>query len=90
MKCKFCGCTDERPCLIPMYYGVHPLSFGRSPFDFEQLPVVTSYDQIAEFTTPCHWSARNICSAPACVEKAHAETCEAIDQLMMVAGKLVA
>ena len=88
MKCKFCGCTDKHPCVIPMSFGTHPLSYGRDPLDFEQLPIVSSLDQIAEFTTPCHWSAPNICSAPACVEKAYVETCEAIDQLM--AGELVA
>jgi len=82
MTCKFCGCTDNHPCLIPMYYGLHPLSLGRSRFDFEQLPVVSSPDQLAEFTTPCHWSAPNICSAPACVAKAYVERHALLDQLL--------
>lgn len=29
MSCKFCHCTDARPCLIPMSFGTHPLSYGR-------------------------------------------------------------
>jgi hypothetical protein len=94
LTCKFCHCTDARPCLIPMSFGTHPLSYGRDPLDYEQLPIVVGPRQVAEFTTPCHWSAPDICSGPACIEKAYVETCEALDQLiideLMMAGELVA
>ena len=83
MKCKFCGCTDKRACAIPMLWSTTPdveellMFFGDTRY-----PVIARAGQVAEFTTPCHWSAPHICSAPACVERAYQEICEAIDLLM--------
>jgi hypothetical protein len=37
---------------------------------------------VAEFTTPCHWIAPDICSAPACVEKAYRERCAWMDAVI--------
>lgn len=47
MRCKFCGCTDRWPCLIP-----------------------TSNRKNAR-RLPCSWLLPNVCTSPACVEKAY-------------------
>lgn len=76
MKCKFCGCTERKPCRIPMVFGADPLD----PAD-DDYPQIAQPDVIAEFTTPCHWMMENVCSAPLCVEKAYAEAELLADQL---------
>ena len=43
MRCKFCGCTDEWPCL-------------------------SSDGQV------CEWLIPNVCTNPACVDKAYEES----------------
>ena len=63
MKCKFCGCTDHRPCFIP-----------------------PSFIPGAVAGVPCAWLLEDVCSAPACVEKAYAEArplAEQIDQALI-------
>ena len=50
MKCKFCGCTDHRPCFIP-----------------------PSFVEDAVAGVPCSWLLSDVCTAPACVEKAYVE-----------------
>jgi hypothetical protein len=89
MKCKFCGCTDKRACQIPMVYADLPDDrMLRELLGSDDYPYIVRPGQLAEFSTPCHWSAPGICSAPACVEKAYAEACALIDEL--VAAELVA
>lgn len=81
MKCKFCGCTDRKPCLIPMRYsGAHFLEG-----DYGDYPLIALPGQVAQFTTPCHWSAPDVCSAPACITLAYAETCALVDLLLEAA-----
>ena len=53
--CKFCGCTESTPCLIPSSYITDP--------DF----------RVAGNVVPCSWLLDDVCTAPACVEKAYAE-----------------
>lgn len=79
--CKFCGCTDAKACAIPMTFGVHPLSRGSSQFDYEELPIIAFGSQVVAFTTPCHWSAPDICSAPACVDRAYPEAVTLMEQM---------
>jgi hypothetical protein len=74
MTCKFCGCTDDRPCAIPMVTLDADDLLGRPAH-------LVFPGQLAEFTTPCHWSAPDICSAPACIELAYRECCEIVDEL---------
>lgn len=63
MKCKFCGCSDKRPCAIAM----------RILGDQEMIALA---GQLSTFTAACGWIGdMNVCSAPACVEKAYAEAC---------------
>lgn len=81
MKCKFCGCTDRRACRIPMMNLEDDDIVGRST----ALPLPT---QVAEFWTTCHWSAPNICSAPACIDEAYREACDAVD--LMLAAEMAA
>jgi hypothetical protein len=80
MKCKFCGCSDRKACAIPMTFGDHPLD--------TDVPINCLPGELAEFTTPCHWIAPDVCSAPPCVERAYEECCAFIDQL--IAGELIA
>jgi hypothetical protein len=60
MKCKFCGCTDEKACGIPMVI-------------VRESPRLALPAELAEFVEPCGWIAENICSAPACVNQAYTE-----------------
>ena len=78
-RCKFCGCTDDRPCAIPMRYSG---SGALLPDSLGDDPVLALPGQVAHFTTPCHWSAENVCSAPACIAGAYVESCALIDELL--------
>ena len=60
MKCKFCGCTDEKACAIPIVFA-------------KAGPRLALDAELAEFVLPCDWLTENVCSAPACVDKAYAE-----------------
>lgn len=65
MKCKFCGCTEQAGCSIP----VRELEDGSQYVEMgviEQLAIDIEY-------FPCTWLLPDVCSAPACVEKAYAE-----------------
>lgn len=57
MKCKFCGCTDDRPCHLPIDIEGNFLAIAN--------PKTT-----VEFV-PCAWLIPEVCSAPACVEHAY-------------------
>lgn len=61
MKCKFCCCTDDRPCAIPV------VTNGADEV------VVAFPPTIAIGVTVCCWLIPGVCSAPACVEKAYLE-----------------
>ena len=56
------------------------MTFGNHPLEAD-MPINCLPDQVAEFVTPCHWSAPNICSAPECIEKAYAEAVSFADLL---------
>jgi len=58
MKCKFCGCTDERACHIPHDAEGNVL--------FDSISIMHS-----PHFSPCSWLIPNVCTAPACVEKAY-------------------
>jgi len=81
MKCKFCGCTDKRPCLIPMRYSGWHFLEG----DYNDYPLITMPGEVAQFTTPCHWSALNTCSSPACIALAYVEACGMVDLMLEAA-----
>jgi hypothetical protein len=68
MKCKLCGCTDKRPCSIPMCVAGDQL-------------VLAIDGQVSTHTEPCAWLADSVCSAPACVEKAYNEAAMLADQI---------
>lgn len=74
MKCRFCGCTDKKPCAIAMVNFVDDDIVGRSAG-------IALRGQLAHFTTPCHWSAPDTCSAPGCIEQAYVEVAAIVDQL---------
>lgn len=85
MKCKFCGCTDKRACAIPMFYTATPDVPELLDLFGDEYPVIARDAQLAEFSTPCHWSAPNICSSPACVEQAYVEACALVDSVLEAA-----
>ena len=74
MKCKFCGCTDDHPCIIAM-------TTGSTPFD-QEYPLIALPSQATQFTLPCHWIAPNVCSAPQCVTRGYQERCALIETLL--------
>jgi hypothetical protein len=81
--CKFCGCTDRNACAIPMFWSPTPDVDGlRELFGDERFPVVAGASQLADFSTPCHWSAPNVCSAPPCIAQAYREACDLVDRLL--------
>lgn len=61
MKCKFCGCTDDRPCSIPLELDGR-IAIGAGGIFNSQLEYIA-----------CSWLIPELCSAPACVEKAYIE-----------------
>lgn len=80
MKCKFCGCTELAGCSIP----VRELDDGSQYVEtgaIEQLAIDVDY-------VPCTWLIPNVCTNPSCVEKAYAEACALVDEL--IAQELVA
>lgn len=58
MKCKFCGCTDDRPCRIPVTTNGEEV-------------VVAFPPGIALGFLACSWLLPNVCSAPSCVDQAY-------------------
>jgi len=66
MKCKFCGCSDRRPCAIAMRM-------------MDDQPMLALAGQVSTFTSACGWIAPEICSAPACVAKAYSEACALVE-----------
>jgi hypothetical protein len=66
------------------------MTFGRHPLelDSDDTPITVFAGEVAQFTTPCHWSATNLCSAPACIERAYPDACEILDQF--IAARLAA
>ena len=65
-RCKFCGCTEDRPCLITAvteYADTYILGTG-----IQLVP-----DGAKTRLVPCAWLLPDVCTAPACVEKAYAE-----------------
>jgi hypothetical protein len=64
--CKFCGCTEDKPCLITEiteYADSYILGAG-----IKLVP-----DGVKARLIPCGWLLDDVCSSPACVEKAYAE-----------------
>ena len=57
--CKFCGCTENTACRIPI-----KILAGD--------PVLCARGE-AEGFVPCSWLLSDVCTHPACVEKAYAE-----------------
>ena len=64
MRCKFCGCTDDNACRVPVMFD-------------EQEPggamIWAGDPEQADGFMPCYWLAPEICSAPACVKSAYEE-----------------
>jgi hypothetical protein len=61
-KCKFCGCTEHRPCcLVEDPLGPCPLGTAVVPAD------------AATRIIPCAWLIPDVCTNPACVDKAYLE-----------------
>jgi len=77
MKCRYCGCTDQSACQIPIAGEPNPLD--------GETPMLAAPGAIAEFVIPCSWLSPNICTAPACVEAAYHDACLLMNVLSFVA-----
>jgi hypothetical protein len=79
MTCKFCGCTDSKPCAIPICEGP-----GLEP-------MLATDSNVAIGVMPCGWliddPAGPVCTAPACVEKAYEEAALLASQLEFFIGR---
>lgn len=67
MRCIYCGCTDDRACMIPS---------DRAPIDRNWLAAwwefdPSKYDLPLPREIPCWWMSLNppVCSAPSCQER---------------------
>lgn len=61
-RCKFCGCTEQKACQIPITF------IGEG-----DRPVIAGPDaEICGFVS-CDWLLKDVCTAPSCVEKAYFE-----------------
>jgi len=60
-NCRFCGCTEQQPCAIPIALG---------PDGKERL--ARKNEEVLEII-PCSWYLEECCNAPACVERLIAE-----------------
>jgi hypothetical protein len=74
-RCKFCGCTEDKPCLL-----TEVTEYA------ESFIIGTGIQLVPEGAktrlVPCAWLLEgDLCSAPACVEKAYAEAALLADQL---------
>jgi hypothetical protein len=69
-QCKFCGCTEAQGCtLIRVFPGP-----GLNPYLLPHgLALVPDGDVRM---VPCEWLLPDVCTNPACVEKAYAEARE--------------
>lgn len=72
MKCRFCGCTEKRACQIPMTFIAEDSA----------KPAIAMPGQVSLFTLSCDWLIPNVCTHPLCVEKAYAEACALVDELI--------
>jgi hypothetical protein len=61
-RCRFCGCTEENACAIPIAEG----SDGKQR-------LARSNEEVLE-VIPCSWYLEECCNAPACLEKLIAES----------------
>lgn len=84
-KCKFCGCTEEKPCLLRAVDGVPDRDeYLRAGGSIVIEPGVLTHQ------VPCAWLVFNplgdgVCSNPSCVEKAYLEArplAESIDEAL--------
>jgi hypothetical protein len=67
-KCKFCGCSEKRACLLVQVFPAP----GLNPYLLP--PGVANVPADAETSIlPCEWLLPDVCTNPACVEKAYAE-----------------
>ena len=60
-RCRFCGCTEETPCAIPIAAdegGVYRLARSEAE---------------TAMVEPCGWFLPQVCNAPRCMEKLIAE-----------------
>lgn len=64
--CKFCGCSDDRPCMIPVCLAPDGDALERAR---------------AMMQEPCAWLLDDVCSNPVCVEKAYAEARPLAEQI---------
>lgn len=72
--CKFCGCTEDRACQIPIVVR-----------DSETCKLAGDMTP-ADGSMPCSWLLSDVCDAPRCVEKAYREARTLVCQLYGIQG----
>lgn len=65
--CKFCGCTEHKACRLVLVTAPDLDSYLLPP----GVALVPSDAETS--IVPCQWILRDVCSNPACVDKAYAE-----------------
>lgn len=67
--CRYCGCTPEKPCVIPIELDGR-LAIGAGGLFNARLNYA-----------PCGWLLPDICDAPVCVERAYMDVRNSAEQL---------
>jgi hypothetical protein len=73
-RCKFCGCTEDKPCLI-----TEVTEYAESYILGAGIQLVPEGAKTR--LVPCAWLLEDVCSTPACVEKAYAEARPLAEQI---------
>jgi hypothetical protein len=74
-RCKFCGCTERRGCQIAVVKHLFAPDVPELGREYYVLPsgIALVPPDAQTFMVPCSWLLEDVCSNPACVEKAYAE-----------------
>lgn len=72
MRCKFCGCTDENACRVPVMF---------DPREPGGAMLWAGPPEDADGFVPCSWIAPEICNSPECVKKAYEEARSGADRI---------
>lgn len=72
MICKFCGCSDDRACQLPV--------------DIDGNALMIADPRLTVGFALCCWVIPGVCSAPECIEKAYAEERPLAEQIMGVSA----
>jgi hypothetical protein len=79
-KCKFCHCSERRPCRLVAVKDAPDLEPHILAGGIALVPA-----DVHSFLVPCAWLTEDICTNPACVEKGYIEARD-LEIVIAIAG----